>query len=267
MSVKALIFTKDRPLQCEALLESLRHHTGIGPPDVHVLHPDQIELYRPTVHASPGVHWHAEEGSFDAALRRLFSSHGPFDTSTDGVLTLVDDCIFLRQANLAAAARCLRDNPSVLSVSLRLGRNISARPSIISGRTVSFWRWTVAASGHWAYPFSISCDLHRLSLLRAVLSSRDRFTVPNELEAAGVSYCVTHPVPSFNAMLGGDAAAACLDVNRVQAVHPNAFQGGPEVSSQSLIDAYQRGRRLNWRAYEGITTDDCFIGHVGLQLV
>lgn len=264
--VKALIFTKDRPLQCEALIESLRHYTQIDPFDVHVLYPNQFELYRPTVRSSSGVHWHGEDGSFDAALRALFSTRGPFDIDTDAVLLLVDDCFFFRDTSLRSAAGCLRDNRSVLSFSMRLGRNIRRGPSMVHGSKVSFWRWA-AASWHWGYPFSISCDLHRVSLVREVLASRDTFTIPNDLESAGVLYCFKNRVPTFNAMFNGHSVAACLDANRVQDFHPNAFHGGPEVSAQNLISAYQQGQRLDWRSYEGITPGDCFIGHLGVRLV
>lgn len=288
-----IVFSKDRPLQLQAYLESLLYYTDVDPEGIAVLFVpslDYIELVR--YFSGTGIRWIAEgEGSpafldleaqgivasasFDSALRWIIKS-----LVRDHVLFGCDDVIWFRGADLESATRLLQANPSLIGVSLRLGHNICWAPRTIpsegwtdsdrESRAESYavWKWT-QAPGHWGYPFELMASVYRTSLVRRILASEtDGWRIPNQLESQGVQWCrrnmgATQPLM---AMANGYSAAAAIDCNRVQSAYLNTFHGGPEVSAANLLEAYRHGRRLDWRSYTDITPPDCFIGSMGLRL-
>ena len=116
--MSVLVFSKDRPLQLDAALRSLKLDCdALDPASVRVLYrtstPFFASQYRVLANQHANLAFVREQG-FKADLMRL----------VDGsryVFFVVDDTLFVRQFSVAQAIRALESEPGCLGVSLRLG--------------------------------------------------------------------------------------------------------------------------------------------------
>jgi hypothetical protein len=237
--VQAVVFSKDRPLQLTAYLESLLFCTGLNPDKIHVIIPDD-SAYRSTVKTHDRVHWHRESlfGGFGSTLRHVILRH---ISKNDNVLFGCDDVVFIRQVNLQTAADHLRQCPSVVGFSLRMGANMPRHPASVGGGNLFYqWHWP-NAEWHWGYPFELMASVYRGGLVRHILSASDpdQVRTPNHFENLGVAF-VRNSLPSIQPLLTmfkTPSYAVGQDVNRVQHDFTNAT--GSTVSTRAV---------QNWRA-------------------
>lgn len=267
--VKALVFSKDRPLQLEGYLESLSFCTDLDPHRTHIIIPSE-DHYRSLIQAHPDIHWHSESwfGGFDAALRYVTDR---FLEPGDEVLFGCDDVVYTSPFNLYVAGERLRLDPQLLGFSLRLGLNIAAAPRYSqNGPLFAHWRWTESAS-RWGYPFEVMATLYRTELLHELLSDAPvgSLRTPNYLENHGVVYVCKHfksTQPEL-AMYRSVGHAVGQDVNRVQMDFENPFQGTAEHEVSHLLEQFRQGYRLDWTNLFGIDPPDVFVNRMYWKLL
>ena len=257
-----ILFSKDRPLQLDAALRSLRLHCrDAGEASLKVLYAasdaDQESLYEQLAREHPTVGF-VREQDFKPDLLRLL---GPAEL----VLFLVDDTLFVRDFALGDIREVLEADPSVLGFSLRLGRNTTycysfdkpqALPPFTSARPgVVQYAW---ADAQWdfGYPLEISSSVYRtrdvLPLIREL-----KFTNPNTLEH-GLCQCAERFRPGLGCLLCYEQSVAfSAPVNRVQTVSENRAGGQSAYAANQLARYYAWGKRIEVGAYVEFTPNAC----------
>jgi GT2 family glycosyltransferase len=249
-SVVVIAFSKDRPLQLDAVLRSMQHHAlDAKSPAIKVLWTASNwrdwELYRRLGRDHPGVEL-IEERSFKTQL--VAATLG-----FDYIAFLVDDSIFFRSFSVTSAVAILESDPLLIGYSFRLGRNIDYCYSMNQAQTQPAWeprpdgtltyRW-VGQEADFGYPIEVSSSLYRSADIQPLLE-RLPYRNPNSLEAA-----LSAAAASLSARLPmlacpENSVAFGAPVNLVQKVFANRAGAEDAQSVQALSEAYRRGMRLD----------------------
>ncbi len=118
MNLTVLCFSKDRPLQLWAYIESLAHYSGIPLPCFTILYKETPPiLYDQLVAKFPGVNWWRET-DFRADLRKIVEG------ARDYIVMGCDDVVYLEEWQPEQCMDMFAAHPEVASVGLRLGMNV-----------------------------------------------------------------------------------------------------------------------------------------------
>lgn len=243
--LRVLCFSKDRPLQLTAYIESLLHYSGLSEDVLSVIYRES-GAYEQLRCEYPGCRWIAERGpdGFDAALRNAAAEF----SDRDSILFGCDDVVFLRHF-------CPREMVSILEVNPTEGfslRRGGQPPLTEDGRL---------RCGEIPYPFELMASAFRGSLVRAVVNSQDGgFRIPNDLESVGLGYARKNRLLQRMWLYDGMAVAVAQDVNRVQDIYPNQVRGTGEHAPELLVAKYLAGYRLDWRSMGNVNATGPFIG-------
>lgn len=263
MRLHVIVFSKDRPLQLDATLRSLR--ATCAAPDavqVKVIHvastPRLAELYARVAAENPWAELVPERGFRETLLAAARGA---------GLLGfVVDDCLFVRPWDPAPIAAVLASHAEVIGASLRLGRNTAhcymldrpqrVPPLLPLGGGLLALEWPVAEHD-FGYPLELSSSLYRASDLVPLLE-RLPYRNPNELElalatVAREAFATTRPV----LLCPERSAAFCAPLNVVQTTFANRNGARPEHSPEALADRYERGERIDVDALRGYTPRAC----------
>lgn len=252
----ALVFSKDRALQCDALLRSFAHQCLV-PPTIVVLYTCSNEAHAATYRTLVAEHsrtYFMRETDFRVNVLRLLETR-------EQVLFLVDDTIFVRPVQLDTISRLLREFPTALGVSLRLGRNttycyvINDAPQKVpdmidvGDRYVCFnWHGAEHAFG---YPLEVSSSVYRVADLHLDALP---FNCPNALEGVlseqAHRYRGSHPL----LLCPETSVAFSAPLNRVQDGAKN--RAGTHYSADDLLRKFEQGWRIDVAAYDGYTSRD-----------
>jgi glycosyltransferase involved in cell wall biosynthesis len=252
-----IVFSKDRPMQLDASLTSLKTHEKSGPLNIQVLYTtsdaNYESLYETLKTEHPDVTFNREQ-DFKRDLIRLVKQ-GEY------VLFLVDDNLFVRDFSLKNVMHKLKDWQSALGCSLRLGKNsqyfymMDREQSIPRlrpvGETLCLFDWT-KADGDFAYPLEVSSSVYRMAEV-ALLLENIQFNTPNSLEArmAAMSQAFVTKFP--NLLCYETSATFCAPVNKVQnEAYLNRSGRNPDYSPANLAAMYRQGQRINAGIYGGM---------------
>lgn len=199
---------------------------------------------------------------FEGALRKAIEqAHEEF------VLFVVDDQVIVGRLDLEEAMTCMQ-RESVLCYSFRLGANIKDAEKIpfqtLGGSRIWGWR---GQPKDWGYPFSLDATLYRRKDLEdRILSSDFRPKVPADFEVLGLGLMPTED-EIYMACPDGESRAICQDLNKVQTTHgAPAFGRMGEHDTQTLLDLWQQGHRLDWQSVQGFTHTDAFTRDLAWKL-
>jgi hypothetical protein len=248
----AIIFSKDRAMQLDALLESYA---------LHCADPALAELYVLFAASTP-----AHLGRYEALQRRhphvRFVQEAHFRkqlvtlaNAADFLFFLVDDSLFYRGFSLAEAIGLLRAEPLALGYSFRLGRNtvscytLGIAQSLPAGvrpcAGALCFPWA-GAEGDFGYPLEVSSSLYRARDV-AELLRKGPYANPNRLEewlAANLDAVAHRPL-----LLCPETSVAFSNpVNRVQAVFDNRITELPGHTADALAQAFDQGLRVDVEA-------------------
>ena len=254
----ALVFSKDRPLQLDACLRSLRRH-AVGDLHVTVLWAasgdDYAREYAAMADAYEDVYFH-KQGNFEEDVRWWLVRNATYR------LLCVDDTLFVRPWNVATCELTLLD-PRVVGYSLRLGKNTThcyptGQPQAVPGMLGDVelqYAWP-GCEGDFGYPLEVSSSVYRTEDLRRWLKDA-HFGNPNELELALQARrdecAVMYPMLALRTEPCAFAAA----VNRVQNQFANRFGGRQDQSPGALLDVWRSGRRINIAHFDGYESRSC----------
>lgn len=261
--IKTIIFSKDRPLQLHACLESLFHYSDLSLENTYIIYNDKEESYNQIRNNFIYLNWINDEDHFDQVLRNLVDSF----SSSDHVLLVCDDAVFVRHFEFVPILQQLQDE-SVLSFSLRLGNSIHSKPKRILEDGCYRWKWP-GIHWHWGYPFDVSSCIFKQPVVKFIIDHTHGLKNPNSLEAAGDLYCKMHMGVKYPWMCHFDSDPICVfaDVNRVQDVAPNPFHGGPEENAKVLAEKYRNNYRLNWKKFADASDPDVYVGTKYWELI
>lgn len=257
-----VVFSKDRPLQLDATLRSLKLNCDDpGRLAIRVLcatsRPYFSALYRVLAYEHKEVVFKREK-RFKPDLVGLVegSAH---------VMFLVDDTLVVNPLSLARTNQVLDEDPACLGFSLRLGRNTTHcysrdKPQRLPafeelGSGLLKFDWT-EAEHDFGYPIEVSSSIYRTSQILPMLMELE-YRNPNTLESAlarhAESFRGTRPRLACHAR----SVAFSVPANLVQTAWKNRVDSNPALTAEALADAYSRGQRLDVEQYRGFIANAC----------
>ena len=254
----AVVFSKDRAMQLEAMLLSFhRHCRDYDLVRVNVLYTSSDDRhenqYRQLQEVFENVTF-VRETDFKNDLLALLSGYR-------FVLFLVDDNLFVAGFALADAWHHLDHQPRALAFSLRLGRNITYHymsdcPQTVPAFTaldenILTYDWT-SATCYFGYPLDLSSSVYRVQDLRPLLMSLV-YTNPNTLEAA-LDLCKAQYWHKRNRLLCyARSVAFCNPINVVQRTYKNRGGNRTRFSVDHLARQFDAGKRIDIVPFAGFT--------------
>ena len=193
--------------------------------------------------------------------RRLFPSLDP----QSAILFLVDDNLFVHDFSLALVLTMLKQHPSALGFSLRLGKNTTysysedhhqSLPAFspIDNNTLAF-QWP-DSEGDFGYPLEVSSSIYRTSTLLPFLVTL-YFRNPNELEGALASRTAYFHQNHPELLCFERSVTFCDPVNVVQSFHSNRVGEHIQYGVDELLDRFERGERVDVTTYSGFVPNSC----------
>ena len=190
--ISVLCFSKDRPLQLEAYLDSLFRFSA-EPLQVSVLYscgPIFRTAYDKLKSYFPHVNFIRETDFKTQVLNYLEQVKSPF------FMFGCDDVIFKRPWRPEEICKLFRDFRGLFGFSLRLGKEISwqqvlnrnmSKPNFLETNPFLVWRWPIARGVDWSYPWELTCTIYPTQLVRAMLTIMKKLDWghPNRLEGLG----------------------------------------------------------------------------------
>ncbi|MBU0993971.1 MAG: hypothetical protein KJ737_15865 [Proteobacteria bacterium] len=246
--VEGIIFSKDRPMQLDALLNSYFDLVRNCSP-LHILYKCSTEGFSRAYdslkvkYKSHQVKFH-QENRFREDLLSLLNQ-----INTKKVFFLVDDILFINEFDMSFVNDF---DPEKYVFSLRMGKNITysfmlnrkiKAPSLteaLQSEPHIYWEWNEGMS-YWGYPLSV--DGHVFSRKEVVfMISVSDFNAPNSLEIALQSfkyafasrYGVSFPVSKI----------VNIPLNRVQQEYQNKATGYSEIE---LLKLWEKGYRFDYK--------------------
>lgn len=256
--VNAIIFSKDRPAQLDALLRSIREQAERWEDRgrwaiVYVAStPELLAGYArvQSEHASDALGF-IEEGVSGLDFKQIVvntmrAQHKANDAPW--CMFLVDDMIFKRAWPIDGGEPMsrLKSDPRVLCLSLRLcprynfcyAENRRVRPPFMAryGR----WNWR-RASGDWGYPMSVDGNIFRYADMLPLVEQIG-FRHPNSFEDE-----LSKRPPKKRPLMTchAEAVVVNLPVNRVQHEFQNRAGQEHGISAEELNRAFLQGKRVD----------------------
>ena len=256
--LKCVVFSKDRPMQLHAYIESLVLNGILFEDQIYVIYKYNA-TYDNLLKKFDNILWYNEEENFNNTLRNFTNKYIEND---DIVLTGCDDVIYTGRFNQYDAYSFLNNHKDHIGFSLRLGSNIKGCPNFcIDNERYISWDWTKHV-WHFGYPFELMGSCYRGSLFKGIVGhSRNIIRGPNDLEGMGDRYCKIHNLQTKLACFNTSSFCVAQDINRVQDICPNRIQGTEQHTAQRLKKLYQDGKRIDWNKLDHITPPDCFVGY------
>lgn len=195
-----IIFSKDRPLQLYALLESIEKNVrGYGNLAVlyHAANDRYDTGYKELMQRFPRVIWYPQSrdnprNDFKNILLRIIDEH-----ASDYVIFAVDDMVATLPVDLRTMSQKL-DSTGAYGFYLRLGEHVDTcfmmgaysgvPPLSECGDNVCAWRFATGR-GDWRYPHTTDMTLYRTKDILHALKNL-RYHSPNSLEAQWSGYYV-----------------------------------------------------------------------------
>ena len=261
-----IVFSKDRPMQLDAMLRSFMLHC--------------LDFQRLSIR----IIFKASNKLYGQAYQSLEMQYSPFANITlipendfrrqvlhllksdEYVLWLVDDNIFFQSFKLIDFQQLLESNQDALGYSLRLGANTTycyplnkqqATPDFqhVSG-TACKYRWSTAECD-FGYPLEVSSSLYRTRDLLPLLESIN-FSNPNSLEEEMVARATNFRTTMPYLLCPIKSITFCNPINKVQtAAAENRSGCSALLSSESLLNDFMKGKRINVAAFDGFTPNAC----------
>lgn len=234
-----IVFSKDRPMQLHAYLESLLLYSNTTPQSICVIYKQsEIISYDLVKRNFSDVKW-IEQTDFGADLEYCINE------ASDFVMFGCDDVVFTKCFNFGEIEDCLGRHREIYGVSLRLGRNIRPIPRVKRNNKFLVWDWKSCKCTHYDYPFELDCTVYRKKDIKGLLSKLQNIVNPNQLEAevaGNFSLYVNRPMM---ACYDGLSKAIVITVNRVQNTCPNPVDGNSMTDTRALFRLYCKGIHID----------------------
>lgn len=235
-----IVFSKDRPMQLHAYLESLIRLSDCEEEQIYVLYREERPIrYDKVKSYFPHIHWIAET-CFSEQLQEIVSK------SEEYIMFGCDDVLFLDRFCFKDMEMYLSNHEQVLGFSLRLGRNIHPLPKgMVHEDSFFTWNWT-ENSGHYGYPWELDCTLYRRKDILEVFREAgiENLKTPNYLESVPEDEPQRYFKRSRLAGYYEQNKAIVITVNRVQETHKNGVDSVHGSDVISLFIKYQYEDRL-----------------------
>lgn len=233
--ISIIVFSKGRPMQLHAYLESLLKFSDAQQEQITILYCETENIrYEKVMSAFSKVNWIVEK-SFEKNLKEVVS------TANEYIMFGCDDVVFTSEFLLQKASEYLEKNQQVFGFSMRLGANIMPKPQNLSRDTDIFeWKWNCQEQ-HYNYPWELDCTLYRKSDIEQMIQEEENpIKNPNFFEAMITPEQREKRIPrAYMACNKARGCAIVITVNRVQDTHQNGFD------DSMLTDIYSLDKQYN----------------------
>lgn len=234
-NVSVIVFSKGRPMQLHAYLESLIRFSDVIQEKITVLCCETEGIRYDRVERSfPRVNW-CVENRFEEDLRRLV------DDADQYIMFGCDDVVFTAEFSLQKAADYLDTAEDVFGFSMRLGKNIAPYPTDVVCRDgIMKWNWAKAQEQHYNYPWELDCTVYRREDVRRLLCGENQaIRNPNYFEAIiDVNNRNDRIDRKYLACNEKRGCAVVITVNRVQESYQNGYDDSMMTDIYSLDKLY-----------------------------
>lgn len=258
--ISIIVFSKARPLQLHAYLESLIKFSDAQQNMITVLYCETEGIrYDKVMKEFSDVRW-VKENKFEDDIKKIVSQANEF------IMFGCDDVVFTGYFKLDKACQYLKDNDKVFGFSIRLGENITPFPKDLSNDKAVFeWNWSECKEPHFDYPWELDCTVYRKEdVLRLTFESEQHIKNPNYYEAMITAdnreQKITRKHMACNKNRG---CAIVITVNRVQDTHQNDFDDSMLTDIYSLDKLYND--EDNYLDIDKISSMKNNIIHVGAE--
>jgi hypothetical protein len=260
--LSVICFSKDRPLQLEAYLDSLMHYSGIKPQFVTVLTAASPGITYDRLFAQyPLINW-VHEQAFQADLLQAVRAAENF------VLLGCDDVVFKEHFDINDCIKALEADKDVFGFSLRLGTNVNFLPKLADRGGIYYWNWRVARGDYWNYPWEVSASVYRKQFVLNYLESRSDISNPNRFEAyLATSIAANKDAVPAQLACFEQSTCATITVNRVQDEFPNGFDEAKDTSPEALFREHVNGLKQNWMKLAKWSNSNVHVGAEAFELV
>lgn len=246
--LSAIVFSKDRPMQLDALLRSLKLHSAshISLTILYALSDDIYYKAYEDVKKEYPEYKYILESNFKKDLLVILRN-----MTSEKIFFLVDDIIFINKFNIESINKY---NANKYVPSLRLGENISysymkdkslVLPNLSSiNNEIIEWNW-IKNNSYWSYPLSLDGHIFNRTEIIYIFSIT-KFWSPNSLEGNIQKFS------SFFENRKGCSFEKSVIVNfpwnKVQ-VDNNNRSG--DITSEYLLELWNKGKRIDITRYSG----------------
>jgi len=257
-----LIFSKDRAMQLQAVIDSFFLHCGDSDRlKLFILYKTTNDLHRrqyeKLIDKYPNISFIKETDFREQVLTVL--------KGFEYVLFLVDDNLFVRDFCLADIIKNLKTNPDAIGFSLRLGRNTNYCYPRDTGQSLPAFEqlddgilrydWT-RAEIDFGYPLELSSSAYRTRDIAALLE-RFVFDNPNILEELMAANAGLYAQTHRNLLCYDSSVAFCNPVNKVQNIYNNRTGTDHRYTLDNLADMFEKGVRIAVERYSGFVPNAC----------
>lgn len=250
--IDLIIFSKNRPLQLYALLESLYQHTDSQKSaNVSVIY-RYDQSFRASIDEMSDkfsfVSFIAQNDFYQDVINCLKTTTNRF------CAFLVDDIVFKENISLANTCHLLLSNPHILTFSMRMGLHLnfcyptSLKQPLPNGTIQNgffIWKWQ-HGQGDWGYPYSLDGHIFKKEDLTRWLS-KINFSNPNQFEDR-LQIAKTENTECF-CICTTQSSIVNLPLNRVQDEYRNRCG---EISSEELFLYWEQGKKIDIVELQGL---------------
>lgn len=280
--ISNIVFTKNRPLQLEAYLESLYKHFPQELIQTYIIY--KVDMfhneYEQVFKKFTGcivVQEKDYHSDFLSIIKHI---------ETKYILFGVDDVVFFNSIDLNIINETFDKNEeNIFGFSLRFGQEIIensrdiVNKTLAGGQTVFYLDWTKGQTPNTRYPFELCATVYHAKLVREIIKSSinnnplavklfsprsvlikvlKRFNAarkvlkrfgyfysPNTLESWVCRWCRNHSEQIAKYLYFKKFCASAIQVNMVNTSTDNAHEGTDEYTVENLNNKYKQGYRLD----------------------
>jgi hypothetical protein len=251
---KTIIFSKDRPMQCLATIESFyKYCFDVDLIDIDVLFFASNKKISEAYHivednVSSGIIF-VEQKNFKENLLHIVEGY-------DYTFFVVDDNLFVRNFCVDDGQKFLEKWSDAIVFSYRMGLNINYcytmdRPQeirffhVFNNQIKTCWETSVL---DWNYPMDLSSSIYRTGEIYPYLKYLE-YSNPNQLEF----YLDNFKSRFYKPYMGcyQQSVAFCNPINKVNSINTNRSGDKNEYSIENLLKKFQDGYRINIDKFDG----------------
>lgn len=233
--ISIIVFSKGRPMQLHAYLESLLRFSDAQQKGITVLYCEMEGIrYDKVMKNFPEISW-VKESKFETDLKQTILQ------ASDYIMFGCDDVVFTRKFSLEKACEYLKENEQVFGFSMRLGENIKPYPENLSKVSdVLEWKWEGCKEAHYNYPWELDCTVYRKDDVEQLTNQKEvQIKNPNYYEAMITEDNRSERIIRKHMASNKESGCAIvITVNRVQDTHQNGFDDSMLTDIYSLDKLY-----------------------------
>lgn len=249
MDLNIVIFSKNRALQLDCLLKSIKDNFKAPVSYISVLYKSDDNFYADGYNKLKklySINW-VSQSNFKDDLFGIVSKHG----KNSFTMFLVDDNVVFRPFTYDILNKYTEE---VGFISTRVDRSyLGSLPIFMYTEKYLLWDWATG-SNPWNYPFSVDGNIHKTSQIMDLLASTN-FRAPNTLEEYGTTFLQNRHSSYPLAIAPLEACTINIPLNKVQTEYETAFPTTMEV--EYLNTKYLEGFYIDLNPIYKLTPSNC----------